>query len=629
MQVVNPWTSVPATGVTYQLSISTAVPVTKESPHALQVTTTGSGSGSLVGVQNPGWWGISLVNQSSFTLSLWAYSTSITSLTASLTSADRSTTYCQTTLTGITGKWSKLSSVLSVKSPVNDPHAQLTLTWTTTAASDSLFLDVVSMFPTEGWRGLPFIRSELAEMIADIHPSIVRVPGGSYVDGVNLAGRFEWNNTLYGLEHRPGHPNLWGYWGRPNKSTTLHCPMRSLHHFTHSALHFPMCAIGEDGLGIYELFSWVEKMTDVYGNPSRVVWVVNAGVSYGGETINPSQLDEWVQDAINSVEFATGASTTPYGAIRAQMGHPAPFRLDYMAIGNENCQGNGVAAYLKYYPTFYSKIKAVYPELQLIANCNQSALGKFDLYDWHSYPSPNQMYGMGHVFDHYDPRELLFVSEYAARGGDAGNGTLDAALAEAVFMNGMEVNSHVIHMASYAPLFANANSFEWQPDAVYFTSSQVYGTPSFYTQVLYANSFEGLQAPPMTVQFTAGTAMGFSASVTVGTLTSGYGQGKNAATTVFVLKLVNALADNTTLSVDMQGLPSSATFPTPSDFTVLRSPTSNRVDMNSFSNPHTVAPAHSTVSIKSAKFAVSLPAYSSSVLRVYVSLSSVGAAVSE
>ena len=308
------------------------------------------------------------------------------------------------------------------------------------------------------------------------------------------------------------------------------------------------------------------------------------------------------------------------------MGHPKPFELHYMAIGNENCQGAGAPTYLRYYPTFYAKIKAAYPDLQLLANCNEAALGKFDLYDWHTYPSPNQMYGMGHTFDNYNTSQLIFVSEYAARGGDAGNGTLDAALSEAVFMNGMEVNSHVVHMASYAPLFANANAFEWLPDAIYFTSSEAYGTPSYWTQVMYGNSFQGLQGPPKTVQFTASTGMGFSTSVTVGTLSAEYGQGKNGATGVYIVRLVNFLATDTTVSVNMQGLPQSTTFPTASDLAVLRSSTSNRADQNTFADPHRVVPAYSTVSVKSAMFDISLPAFSLSILRVYVQQTSANTA---
>src|SRR6202012_4904831 len=180
--------------------------------------------------------------------------------------------------------WAKFNTTLSLTSPSDDANALFSLTWTSSGGSDSLFLDVVTLFPVGGWRGLPFIRSDLAEMIAAVHPSIVRLPGGSYIDGVNIAGRFEWNSTLYGLEHRPGHAGLWGYYS-------------------------------EDGLGIYEYFSWVEQLTDIYGDPSRVVWVINAGVSYGGETIPADELDQWVQDAINSVEFATGSSQSRYGAI--------------------------------------------------------------------------------------------------------------------------------------------------------------------------------------------------------------------------------------------------------------------------------------------------------------------------
>ena len=578
--------------MTYRLEVSTAVPLTVESPHALQVTSTGSGSGAEVGVTNAGFWGISLINETAFTVSLWAYSATVTTVTAALTSADRSVVYAQTSMGGVGKQWSRLNATLALKAGSDDAHAVFSLSWPSGGGVDALFLDVVTLFPTTGWRGLPFIRSDLSEMIAAIHPSIVRLPGGSYIDGVDIAGRFEWNNTLFGLEHRPGHAGLWGYFST-------------------------------DGMGIFEYFSWVEKLTDVYGNPSRVVWVVNAGVSYGGQTITPDQLDGWAQDAINSVEFATGAVSTPYGAIRAAMGHPAPFTLDYLAIGNENCQGSGAPTYLKYYPVLFARIKAAYPALSLIANCNQSALGAFDLYDWHTYPSPNQMYGMGREFDHYDPNQQLFVSEYAARGGDALNGTLDAALSEAVFMCGMEVNSHVIRMASYAPLFGNANALEWIPDAIYFTSSQAYGTPSYWTQILFANSFQGLQAPPRTVQFSApetGAAQ-FAASVTVGALSSDYSRGKGGASTAYIVKMVNFAAQSARVNIDLQGLPASARYPAPADLAVLSSPTGSRTDMNTFAHIRQIAPHYSTVNVQGAALSVELPAYSVAVLRVYVLVS--------
>ena len=210
VQRVTPWTSFNATGVTYDLSISTAVPVTVESPHSLQVTTTLSAdadtsAATLVGVSNGGYWGISTANHSSFKLDMWAYSSTITGLTAWLHSADGATVYAQADVPGVTANWTRLTATLTLKNAVADPHAVFSLTWASSGATDSVFLDVVTLFPGEGWRGLPFIRADLADMIADIHPSIVRMPGGSYIDGVDIAGRYEWNNTLYGHEHRPGH----------------------------------------------------------------------------------------------------------------------------------------------------------------------------------------------------------------------------------------------------------------------------------------------------------------------------------------------------------------------------------------------------------------------------------------
>lgn len=309
-----PWTAVPTSGVDVELSLTTDMPLTPASPHSLRVVATPSQGESdapaaaTVGVVNPGFWGIHVpASTSSFNVSFFAYSASSTvmEVTASLTNTARTTVYGMGTFQGVTSSWKHFSGVIATSATTADPHAVLTLTWSLPSSGPaSINFDIVTAFPLPGWRGLPFIRADIADTLAALRPSILRMPGGGYVDGNTLAQRFAWNNTIGPLQNRTGHSGSWGYYS-------------------------------EDGLGIFEYFSFAEQLRDVWDQPTRTVWVINVGIS-NAQSVPVAELGPWVQSALDCLEFITGAASTHYGGIRAAMGHPAPFKLDYYALGNEN-----------------------------------------------------------------------------------------------------------------------------------------------------------------------------------------------------------------------------------------------------------------------------------------------------
>jgi alpha-N-arabinofuranosidase len=422
-------------------------------------------------------------------------------------------------------------------------------------------------------------------------PAFVRFPGGCYVEGDILKDRFDWRRALGNQEMRRGHYNLWGYYS-------------------------------EDGLGMFEYLSFVEKLTDAYGNPTRVVWVVNNGIAHT-DSIPTPDIAGWVQDALDSIEFAQGATTTKFGALRAQMGHPQPFKIDHMAIGNEDC---GKPYYDTNYKVFYDAITNAYPDIITIANCQNPGKGlPVQSWDYHVYKSPQWFFENQDTFDKFDhsaSAARIFNSEYAVTDGSGKRGNLIAALGEAAWMNGLERNSDLVTLASYAPLFVNDNDRKWSPDAIVFNSSQVFGTPSYWNQVLYSNSFSGVSsgtAKTLAYKLDTSTCSNCSLSVAVaiGSLNSVESQ-RLAANTVIIHKVVNYGATPLTVTISLSGLPSNATISNTLDVTYLTSKSPN--DENDFQNPTLVSLQTTSLTISKPTFEATFPAYSVFVVRAYATL---------
>ncbi|KAM5550572.1 hypothetical protein ABKV19_027618 [Rosa sericea] len=308
---------------------------------------------------------------------------------------------------------------------------------------------------------------------------------------------------------------------------------------------------------------------------------------------------EFLQEALDGIEFARGDSDSTWGSLRAAMGHPEPFDLRYVAVGNEDC---GKKNYRGNYLKFYSAIKRAYPDIQIISNCDGSSQPldhPADLYDFHVYTSASNMFSMAHRFDRA-PRKgpKAFVSEYAVTGKDAGAGSLLAALAEAGFLIGLEKNSDVVEMASYAPLFVNANNKRWNPDAIVFNSSQLYGTPSYWVQCFFSES-SGATIFNATLQTNSSTSLLASA------ISWKSAEDQN---TYLRIKIVNFGSNIVNLRIRVDGLGPNFVGLSGSNKTVLTS--KNVMDENSFGEPKKVTPNLSLLEQAGEEMDVGLSAHS-------------------
>jgi len=345
------------------------------------------------------------------------------------------------------------------------PQAKLQLS---ASGRGGLCFDMVSLLPKKTWKNHG-LRVDLAEGLDALHPSFMRFPGGCWVEGDDFAHMNHWKNTIGALDTRTPLWNIWGYFA------------------TH-------------GLGFYEYLQLAE---DLGATP---VFDINVGMSHH-EVVPMEKMDQWVQDALDALEYANGPTNSVWGARRAASGHPAPFNLKCMEIGNEN----GGDAYRQRWPLFVRAIKERYPQIQLIANHWEGTYPKSptpEIVDEHYYESPESFMRRATQYDAYDRHgPKIFVGEYAVTRG-CGQGNLRAAIGEAAFMTGLERNSDVVLMACYAPLFVNLNHRAWNPDLINFDSAKWYGLPSYYVQQMFSEHRGDVTLPVRVVAPKAETVTG-------------------------------------------------------------------------------------------------------------------------
>ena len=423
---------------------------------ALKVTLRDAGQG----VANTGYWGINCVAGDSYSLCFWIKSPDgwHGSATASLKDA-AGTTGATVTVSGIEANagWQKVTATMTATENLADTHFELVFD-----KAGEGNLDMVSLFPPTYKDRPNGCRRDLAEKLEALRPAFVRFPGGCYIEGdgwVNENRRFEWKKTIGPIEERPGHYNY--NWGYP-------------------------CT---DGLGFHEFLQLTE---DLGAEP---LFVMNVGIGHGWYT-DYTDIDEYIQEALDAIEYCNGSTDTKWGALRAANGHPEPFNLRLMEIGNENYNFDDDRSdhYPERYKAFYDAIKARWPEVTLIGNVeawgtdNPSWRNSFpcEIVDEHYYRSPSWFENQYSKYDSYDrSRPKVYVGEYAVTDGFGTRGHLRAALGEAVYMLGMERNSDMVIMNSYAPIFINEErDGGWVPDMIRFSHSQSYGTPSYWVQQL-------------------------------------------------------------------------------------------------------------------------------------------------
>ena len=410
---------------------------------------------------NEGYWGINSVKGRSYRLSFFAKGAYKGTLKAVLLSQDGSTVLAETVVSGFPAdkkqakQWQKYSATLTAKA--NDTKGSFALVFD---GQGTLQLDMVSLFPPTFKNRENGLRPDLAQMLYEMHPKFMRFPGGCFVEGqVSPDNAFRWERTIGPIEERPGHWNVnWGY------RTT-------------------------DGLGFHEYLQMAEDLG------AKPLYVVNVGLWHGGLTPVDS-IQPWIDECLAALEYANGDVTTKYGALRAKNGHPEPFNIEYLEIGNENNQPNPAQQsdrYYERYDKFRKAILAKYPRMQLIGNVVawgddnpkwESEL-PVNLLDEHYYRNPAWFAEAFRKYDTYDRQgPKIYVGEYAVTSGFGNLGNMNAALGEAVYMMGMENNSDIVPLNSYAPIFVNENDAKWRPDMIRFSSSRVMGTPSYYVQQL-------------------------------------------------------------------------------------------------------------------------------------------------
>jgi alpha-L-arabinofuranosidase len=462
------------------IALDKSVPLNAQNPTSLRVEAAKGGGVSNGGFardwhsrNDPG--RIAVEQGKKYDLSLYARSQNPVTLTVSLQSANRKILASQK-ISGVGASWKQFPVTFTPKE--SDSYARLVIS---SEQAATFWLDMVSLFPRETWKERKNgLRPDIMEKIAAMKPAFVRFPGGCFVEGIGIENRVQWKKTIGDIAERPGHANRnWGYYSN-------------------------------DGLGQHE---YLQMCEDLGAEP---LFVINCGMSHPTQpgplyAVPMDQMDPYVRDALDAIEYANGPVTSKWGALRAQNGHPAPFRLTMMEIGNEEVGRD----YAERYALLYDAIKAKYPDVQLIANEPVSTRTP-DLIDPHHYGDFPSFLSQVTRFDSYDrTAPKIYFGEYAQT-EDAGAGTLQAALGEAAFMTGLERNGDVVKMASYAPLLCNPDWRGWNPNAILFDQSQVYGTPSYWVQVMFANHRSD-QIYPVELDLPAAAAPVIQGKIGVGT----------------------------------------------------------------------------------------------------------------
>ena len=382
----------------------------------------------------------------------------------------------------ISGKeWKKYTVTLKAKKTLDKAHLRV---WGDPKVTTDL--EHVSLFPVDTYRGHENgMRKDLAEALEQLKPGVFRFPGGCIVEGTDLATRYQWKNSVGPVENRPLNENRW--------------------HYTFTNRYFPDY-FQSYGLGFYEYFLLSEE---IGAEPLPVLNVgmscqFQNGIEHEDEVHVPlDQLQPYIDDCIDLIDFANGdPATNRWAKLRADMGHPKPFNLKYLGIGNEQWDYEGNPAFTKRLKIFVDAIRKVHPEIKLIGTTGPNSEGKefevlqsrmkeigCDLYDEHFYRDEEWFLKSGNRYDNYDRSKMapkVFVGEYACHGRGKKWNHFNAALMEAAFMTDLERNADIVEMATYAPLFAHVEGWQWRPDAIWYDNLRKFNSCSYYVQQLYS-----------------------------------------------------------------------------------------------------------------------------------------------
>ncbi|GGJ31189.1 alpha-L-arabinofuranosidase C-terminal domain-containing protein [Deinococcus roseus] len=463
------WTVVTESGGAGKVSGQSDQPLNEHNPQYVRLNVTAAGAG----LANSGFGGIAVQKDARYNFSVYLRSSAPLSrpLQAQLQGADGKV-YGSCEVQGVGAQWQKFNCDLT--SSTTDPEARLVLLVSETATLD---LDMVSLFPENTFKNRPNgLRDDLTRTLENLQPGFLRFPGGCIVEGGSFFNRYRWKNTIGDVAEREIQPNQWapGYYQ-------------------------------SFGLGFGEYF---QLAADIGAEPLPILYAGQTSCTGSPDMVALEDLGPYIQDALDLIEYANGDVSTRWGAVRAAQGHPEPFNMKYLGVGNELWGQD----YLNRYEKFYDVLKQKHPEIKLVLSAGafpsdfnfQLAWDwvkknhKADLIDEHMYQSPQWFYDNVTRYDNYDRTgPKVFVGEYAAHGTGKRN-NMESALAEAAFMTGLERNSDVVEMASFAPLLAKENRTQWTTDLIWFNNQQVYLTPNYHVQQMFKHNL-GQQLIPTTL----------------------------------------------------------------------------------------------------------------------------------
>lgn len=451
-----------------------------KNPHYVRLSNPGHAH-KHTGIENEGFFGIGLKKGESYRFTVWARVPQggkgrIRVELVNTASAEERQPFVQAKIDINATEWKQYEVVLT--SDRTDPKATLRVFLDNPAVT--VDLEHVSLFPVDTWKGhRNGMRKDLAQALADLHPGIFRFPGGCIVEGTDLETRYNWKNTVGPVENRPINENRWEY--------------------TFNYRFYPDY-YQSYGLGFYEFFLLSEEI----GSEPLPILSCGLACQFQNNTMDAhvpvEELQPYIDDALDLIEFANGSIDTKWGALRASMGHPAPFNLKYIGIGNEQWD----QIYPDHLKPFLDQIRAKHPEIKIVGSSGPDSEGakfdflwpkmrelKADLVDEHFYRPYDWFLSQGARYDNYDRKgPKVFAGEYACHAKGRKYNHFYASLLEAAFMTGLERNADVVHMATYAPLFAHVEGWQWRPDLIWYDNLNSFRTASWHVQELYGE-FKG------------------------------------------------------------------------------------------------------------------------------------------
>lgn len=468
-----------------------------------------------------------------------------------------------------------------------EAKAQLKITF---EGNGTIDLDMISLFPEDTWRNRKNgMRKDIVQLLYDMKPGFLRFPGGCIVEGRTLAQRYQWKKTVGDVEQRETLVNRWNT------------------EFSHKPAPDYFQTFG---LGFFEYFQLSE---DLGAQPLPILSCGMACQFNTGELVPMEELDPYVQDALDLIEFANGGTETPWGRVRSEMGHPKPFNLKYIGVGNEQWGPD----YIERYKVFEKAIKSKYPKIIIVSGSGPFPEGDYfeygmqelkklnaEIVDEHYYKSPQWFRENATRYDSYDRKgPKIFAGEYAAQSvaiaSPDNRNNWECAFSEAAFMTGLERNAEVVNLTSYAPLMAHEEAWQWTPDLLWFNNLEAYGSANYYVQKLFAtNKGTDLIAITKDGKPVTGQNNLFASAV------------KDVNSKEVIVKLVNTAATAQEVNVALKGTKLQAKG------TIITLTSPNLQDENSFANPKKISPIENGFNLEGDKAQTSLPPYSVTVLKL-------------